>query len=315
MNQKIFWKHYDIRSVLKVSVCFERAADGLEQILTPFQIERSEPFETKIFLCSKPSQIPTDGKRVSGKYKGVSWIALLKKQKEIEGYDISFWSAGFTSFLIHRVILIPLLRETLVRVGGYEFTGSAFEYHEKVFVLLGLPGSKKTKLTLDAVGKGAQFVGDDEVIVSRGHQVTSFLDDLELRYNTIAGTDFWNKLSITRKMRLWVYRLIALFTFGKVSFNIVLDPKELGISGARAENEKIIFIILGKFPKIQSMSVREMSETLTQHEKGYEYCYGALFKDGDDEAGRKRVWDRLFTGCSLWFVPRETKIDEVLGLT
>jgi len=131
----------------------------------PVKSASTEYKEVTIHLCSTSHEVSAaNGSFAAGFYKGVPWAMRVLWDENGNAKEVHFHANPvFVSFLVNRMVILPLLRQKLVEEGGFATLGSVFTWHGRVFFIHGIPGSGKSRTALQALELGAEFVGDNEI--------------------------------------------------------------------------------------------------------------------------------------------------------
>lgn len=310
-------KTYDIYGLMKFTLCKGRLGRRLGKFLSPFLTKREGEDCIELYIGS-PFIFPRRAENnYTGFYKGIYWRLAFIKNGEGHINKIYFCSAGFNSFLLLRIVIIPYLKHILVRNGGFYVLGSSFVVDSKTYFLFGMPGSGKSSITLNALENNAQLIGDGALIISPEGTVSSFLNEIEFRYLTVRNTSFWKNLKADEKIKLQLCHLISQITFRYLSFNISIVPSRLGCIELTDKSQyQHIGISISPDGTFSPISVEELSNKIVAWNCWYNRIYGNYFsKDIEKEIEQMRHnIDSFLSGCYLWSVPVGCTFNEIISL-
>ncbi len=298
-------------------------ADLLRNLLSPFQVDQSEQYLLELILCRHKQDIPdTVYDSAVGSYKGIPWELAFERVSDNEFSRIYFCAPFFVTFLVVRKVLVPFIKQALVKQGGVALLGSVFHFENKTFLLYGQPGSGKTKLTLNALELEGEFIGDNELLITPTGEILPLFSEVELRYKTVRDTCFWSYLSIAQKIRLLIYQLISLLTLQFISFNISVPPDALNIKpkmdlcGTRPGENLIIVNLSKNCDECVQLPPKQMISLILGYEDWYQELYGNIFF-GSNLTERYKLEQNmisLFAKITIWELPTDSTIEKILAL-
>jgi len=311
---------YDIHGCLRLRLQTDKAGGRIDEHLRPFRVAEAAKVDATLCICRSPGDVPRDlsGGFFSESYKGVSWSLAFDNLDKGENSRIYFYAPlPFVDFLVVRIVLLPVLRSSMVALGGFATLGSILERDGTVLFVFGAPGCGKTRLALDGIEAGCRFVGDNEILVLPRGEMRSLFDEIELRRATVAGTKFWRRLDGYRRFQLLLCSLISSLSLRRVSFNISVRPALLGIQTVPASPEsQLVFICLGSADAPERMSGDEVATALFDYEAWFHSVYGR-FLVADRETYRSQFMancSRAFRNCRAWRMPVGCGIRDVLAV-
>jgi len=305
-----FCDHYDI------AINEKGITSSLLQEIGSLEVKQSQKPIFELTLCAKRLEIPATGFHVlQGKYKGIPWVIASKISSGIESNQVYFHAPLFSTFLVLRQVLIPILKKEISKDGGFSFIGTSFQNGPYRYILFGFPGCGKTRRLLEAIQTGAKFIGDSEIAVTREGEIKGLFKYLEFRYDTVHRTPYWPKLSEQQKLQLFLYRCISVVTQKSVSFNVLVHPKDLGIiSGSNQAGSSIVFVHLGGNSKKERASISDIMKGVEDYEKNYRVLFGDTFFNRQDFSITIAVMSQFLPKCSLWKMPVNSSIKDILSL-
>ncbi len=262
------------------------------------------------------SDMPKSGHmRHTGKYKGIAWAMDIADSKRDNSWNISFYAKHSTDFLFPRLVLIPLLRKEIALKGGFSAIGTSFCHNDTRYVIVGKPGAGKTRLLLDAVDAGANFVGDDEFMIDQKGEIAFLFDCIELRKGTVSKTIYWERLSRAQKIQLIKNNLISKLTGGKISFNIVVAPIQLGISNEKSKHYKrTVFVMLKQKSEEKRIDAKDILENNKLYETEHMSLFGEYLYGKSDLEKSHNAMGQFLSNCELWQMPSGVDAGKVLNL-
>jgi len=242
-----------------------------------------------------------------GRYKGIPWrIAVDDSRIEKAVVRIYFWSAGFPSFFLMRLILIPFIATYLINKGGFYTIGTVFETEHQRFLLFGDIGIGKTTTFLNFADQ-ALYIGDGNLAIDANGVVDPIVPEIELRYATVRRFPrLWSSLSCLQKLELFGCWLLSSITARRISFNIGFAPEELRIDSKHDSGAKPISIIhlVKGVPTPQTVPPEELSDRIVKYFLDYlgrhDYVFGS--KPSIDKL-RANISQFLQTCESCWVAP------------
>lgn len=160
------------------------------------------PADCRIRLRTRPPLRRAHGNTqlhtVRGNYRRVPWWVT----GNADWSQIEFCAPAFRAFLFKRIVWLPLMKRYAAAQGGIALAGSAYLRGDVATVLIGPPGSGKTRALISAVENGAAAIGDSEVAILPGGRVEALTPDLDLRPGTLSGTPSWAELSRSDQWRV-----------------------------------------------------------------------------------------------------------------
>ncbi len=287
----------------------------LRQRLHPYQTTPTNSPLALIGLKGPRTGTGELSQKLSGNYKGCPWKIAWRPAAAGAPTHIVFEAPVFSYFLFIRILLLPFLKEQMARMGGFSCLGSAFRHKGKIYILSGNPGSGKTTLLLQALEQGADFIGDNELVVDHRRCFHSLFQDIELRYRTACRSVFWKKMGWRKRCKLRGAGLLAFLTRFHFSFNEVFLPAQLGIE--QRENsgtEKFVFIHLHEKHGKEKMSAQPMFDRIEAYEENYRRLFHSPFFTPETfETTRARTLQFL-SEASCWSVHQKTPLHELLEL-
>jgi hypothetical protein len=292
---------------------------SLTSFLSPYHVDQLNKECVELTLCRHRWQMPNlEGERIAGNYKGVPWKVTFDRDGRGQVRRIFFYATSFVTFLLLRIVLIPMLKLALIEKGGFLLFGSVFYYHGTTFILIGQPGTNKTSLTLKALEKGAELVADNGLLIMKSGIVKGLGNEIELRYHTARGTPFWPILSFDKKLYLSLCQLLSFLSSHYISFNLTLPSSRLGIERRRDSPENNhAAILLTIEPRSKRLGLESFIGEIISLERWYQRIFGNIFSldPVKEEARVKENMRSFFLGRPLWRFRRECAVEEILSLT
>lgn len=109
------------------------------------------------------------GEWVAGGHKTMRWRARLcdPEATTLDAWiRLGGWPRGFGLSLVQGYFVEPLLSIATARSGAVMLPGAAFEVDGSALVVIGLSGSGKTSLSMQAMAFGLPVLGDDQIILT-----------------------------------------------------------------------------------------------------------------------------------------------------
>lgn len=236
-------------------------------------------------------------------YKGIPWKAAVIYDATGKIEKIQFHAVFFRQFLFYRIVLLPLLWRLAVQNGGFYLLGTVYRQYDTVSVLFAKPGAGKTRFMLtQLLNPACRLIGDGSLLYLPGNGFLPVINEIELRWKTIAELPWRQKLSVVQKGYLLICHLISAMTRRFISFNLTLPPEKLGIT---SENDSpdlthcVLFV--RKDGGLEAMDENEIRERIMNYLTEYHQHYFNIF---DQEPPYKSTLDNIFTFCSA-FIKKE----------
>lgn len=226
-----------------------------------------------------------------GWYKGLPW-QILERSPGQPITEISFQTPFFHSFLATRMVLIPFLKRQLLRHSAVTLIGSAFVLRGRCYVLFGPPGSGKTRLLLEAIRQGAEFIGDTEIVLYAEGTVEALFRHLEVRLGTVQGTVYAPKIKPSGYFQLYAGEAISFLTLKRLCFNKPVLPAELGLKpvwGAERLPTELIRLVPG-MKGSDRLRLEQLWPHIESYEKSYQQHYGDYFFNLQDLKASQAIW-------------------------
>jgi hypothetical protein len=309
---------YNILHTFTIKIYFGAKAPTLKRLYARFESPNlSGAADFDLFLCKKRADIPHDVTRiVASRYKGVPWVAATAPARGRPDGSIYFYTPFFCTFLAVRTVLNPLIKRELLNAGGFSFIGSACVHENELVLVSGHPGRGKTRLLLSAVERGARFVSDNEIVVSKSTQAQNLCDEIELRHDTIRRTRFWSALSMRQKFLLFFYKLCSVLTFRRVTFGISIPPKQIGIETTRnVGTGRVRYIYLDDVNQPQKMTIGDVRSGFSEYENWYAQLYRELFLTAELRELAAHRMSEFLQSAALWKCPSHWSLDQILQAT
>jgi len=270
----------------------------------------------EITFCKDLSRMPKTATRcLSGNYKSLPWKLTVSENPQGEPGQIFFYAPCFVSFLGLRIALLPYLKRRIAAAGGFSMLGAAFRYGRKNVILCGVPGAGKTRLLLEAVARGAEFLGDNELAVSGAEKIWGLFRDIELRFATARDTIFWQKLRRRQQWQLRFYRWISSVSRHKISFNVLIHPREFGIEeGTGWQDGKAVFVYLGGDCPKMNIPAETIIQGLADYERGYRKMFGDLIYAESFFQMAARNMAAFANRSVCWQLPSKSTVDEIFEM-
>lgn len=306
---------YEIGGVLRVDIHFNGRGKDLKSYLERFEVSGDVAPSLTITLCRNAQEVGKADKMTpfAGRYKGIPW-ELAMMQRDDGRSEVRFHSPLWLAFLVIRMILLPRLKVAMIELGGFSLIGSAFQYGAHRYVLFGVPGSGKTKTLLEATRLGADYIGDNELLIDASGKITSVFRDIELRCATVSWTPYWRRLGFGEKFRLLLYQGLSWLSVGKFTANLSVGPERLGFGTFMLQAASPVVVNLqGKVSK-EPLTPEAMGDTILNYEESYRSLFGDIF---DLKRRTEQLTSNLqafLRAATLWRMPRGTAASEILEL-
>ena len=308
--------YYDILNILTLRVDDFGPGKKLGSFLYPYRIVEPRGESVELILCRQKEQIPKHLDELrSAKYKGIPWIMAIDCCNKNQIKRVYFYAAYFFTFLVLRIVLVPLLNYFLIKKGGFNILGSAFRYQDRTVFIFGRPGSGKTHLTLQALDKGAIFIADNELLFFENGEIHGLTNEFELRWNTAKDTLFWHQLTPQNKFCLLFYEMISVLSFRTISFNLSFDATDLGIMHTEKERSQNLLVIhLTDEHGEKRSTLESFINAVMNYEKWYQSVFGGLITKyiEDNRSQLKRNMTSFFSDSSIWQMPIHADIEKIL---
>ena len=111
----------------------------------------------------------TYGRWVDGGHKTMRWSTSLSgpsAETLAARVSVSGWPRGYGLSMVQGYYVEPLLSVSAARNGAVLLPAAAFSVDGKAVVMMGLSGSGKTSLGMQALALGCPLLGDDQVLVT-----------------------------------------------------------------------------------------------------------------------------------------------------
>ena len=311
--------YYDIHGILRLGLNDDGLGRELKESLNPFRVREAGEDSIELNLCRRKERVPKlSGGQAAGIYKGIPWKVVFERDDDGGVKRVFFYARFFVTFLALRIVLIPCVKNALIRKGGFSVLGSVFRYRGTTFLIFGQPGCGKTHLTLRALEKGATFVADNELLISEHGIIRGLFNEIELRYRTVRKTQFWRQLRTKQKMKLALFHVISLLSFKRISFNISLPPAELGVDAENVSSRRNPIVVhLTNQARASRLTADEMMDATIAYEKWYHSVFGTVFStdlEGEEKNSRNNMRS-FFAGCTMWRLPTSCTIDDIFALS
>jgi hypothetical protein len=238
----------------------------------------------KLTICRSISEFPRGNIEVfRDYYKGLPWTLGISKGSDNVPITYYFYTPIFVNFLITRIFLIPYLKRCLAQQDGVVLIGSAFSYKDVTYIVTGIPGAGKTRLLLNALDLGAEFIGDDQLILTADGQIKSLSNLIQLRYLTAYDTVFWGKLSGFEKLKALCFHWISFFTAKKINFALTFNSRQLGIKKRKEQSlSSPVFLLISGNHQAEKIDARSFLEYITDYEVSYQKLFGKyIYSDAE----------------------------------
>jgi len=311
------WEHYDFFGHFRLTLEKHNIPPALKKQLALYATSDSSRQDIELVLCRTRHTFPKGiSHRIGGRYKGIHWEIGLEYSTPVRAERIYFHAPLFTTFLVTRMVILPCIKRVVVKHGGFSIIGSAFRYQEKTVLLFGCPGSGKTSLLLQALSRGAELIGDNELVITREGNIANVFQDIELRYQSVRATPFWTKLSIWEKTALRFYALLSLLTFHTVSFNVLVSPEQLGLKkdeSPSVQGETILIHVKQDLAPTK-MEAGEMISAIAKYEASYRRLFGSTFFSEQDFLSGGEAINGFLARCSLWQLATMSDLNNVVNM-
>jgi len=297
--------HWPSGIILRIQ-CLDQLSRALQRELGAFQsrTESKTAPDARIVLCRRAKEMPLAGEMLKGRYKGMPWTIVCDLASDaVPSYF--FYAPFFSTFLFVRTCLIPILKKITIEKGGFFLIGSAFKSKGSAVILFGNPGSGKTRLLLEMLDGGREFLGDSELMLTADKKIFPAFDYVEARLKTLYGTSHWNRLSRKNKIYLWFCYVLSKVSLGRISFNLLLSSVDNPWMARAAALPEPFSCWLVLQLKRDAGGVKELSaQDFLGEVKSYETRYQQSFGDGlytsivrDQGLSQLKT---ILSGASLW---------------
>jgi len=253
--------------------------------------------------------MPETGRTHVGTYKGISWKIVVR------GTTAFFYSTGFQFFLAMRLIILPCLKKEIAARGGFTCIGSAIRYQRTVFIFFGYPGCGKTTLLLKSLEHGAEFLGDNELVIDPEGRIQGVFDDIELRFSTARSTIAWRRLPAVSRLLLASYGILAFLTRNRVSFNVTTRPEELRIPKATPSSQThCVFVHLAACQAKGPAASEDIIASVSEYERSYRDLFSDVFFSEQDFTATEAAMTSFLANCSCWRFPAGCDVKEILEI-
>ena len=305
--------HYNIHDLLWLKVLSHGPVTGLHRKLASFEAAPAGQAGLELTIHRHWRNLPTTmSPHLSGYYKGIPWRLCYDRSENGRLNSVHFFSPCFVTFLVMRLILIPLVREILINHGGVALPGTAFRWQGTTWHVYGRPGVGKTALLLEALNKGGDLIGDFELLVFPGGSIRPFGDQLEFRYATIRPTPHWKQL--TAKQQWWLHccRLISLATARRISFNLTVPASQVG-SRVVADSTDGRRVLVALDFDVGDWNADLMVEELLAYYFWYDSTYEVALCRNRDQRDRKLAsnFREYLQNCELVALPARVSLDQL----
>lgn len=310
------WNYYSFSGNFSIAIYNGYIPSGLSDFLKSQKLDHSIKPNLEIVICRRKHQLPSNASvHYSDIYKGIPWTLKILKNTEDNTERCFFYSFAFTTFLILRTVIIPHLKQEIIKEKGFSILGSSFEFEKTIFVLFAKPGSGKTRLLLEAIDKGAKFLGDNELMITKDGEVKSLFNDTEFRLSTVQGTSFWKNLSRKQKAKLFLYHVISFLTFRLISFNISIPALKTKLTEDDSKNKKrIIFINLSNDDSKQLITPSIVWEHILDYECSYRKLFKNPFFTEKNIHQSEDIIKNILSTALLWDMPTKSTLNEILRI-
>jgi hypothetical protein len=269
-----------------------------------------------LFICRKNELPSTPGlKRFGGKYKGIPWQVVIQDSEAYQKKRFFFYSTLFAAILAKRIVFLPYLKYKTIANGNLLLPCTSFEFQGRIFLLLGFSGTGKSKMMLEALEKGAKFIGDERVILYSYGGLVDCSEIIAMGYATVRETKFWQKLSIANKLLLWTYQFVFLMSGKYFKFNLYLKPEQLDIEKITGfETKRVVFIQLAKTDKKRRLSPIEAAAAILEKEDRFRLIYGDIFSLSEKRKTTEKIIASLFSDISSWRIPIGKTLDDISSI-
>lgn len=311
---------FDVRGILRFKLDYDREPLQLSALMAPYRVSDQRQDDVVVSLRSvSTSAVPPGAVISSGIYKGVAWQAVLERGADGSTRKISFYCPLFLELLAMQMVIMPLIKERVLKQGGFSLWASAVRSADSVIVMFGEPGVGKTRKALEAIGLGWNLVADNDLVFLPDGTVAGLFDEIELRYGTVAGTVLWKRLNRVQKIRLFLSHLISKLFLNRVGFNLVVKPSALGInaSGASLPGDSLAFVFLRQSPLPGPLELEPAVRIMVDYEKWYQSIYGSFIYSAPDEMiSRMRAnCLRLLGGSAIGCFSVDRPFGEIVNAT
>ena len=179
-------------------------------------------------------------------YKGIPWKAAVRYDVKGNISEVFFHAFWFRNFLFLRIVLLPLLWRLALKKVGFYLLGTVYRNGDDTHILFAAPGAGKTHFMLKQIlAEECHFVADGSLLYLPEHGFMPVINEIELRWKTVAGLPWSKALSFKQKCYLQMCNFISILTRRFISFNLTMLPEELGIQPREDKLEsahKILFV-------------------------------------------------------------------------
>ncbi len=172
------------------------------------------------------------GEWIEGGHKTMRWRARLCAPDESRldaTIRLSGWPRGFGLSLVQGYFVEPLLSIAAARSGVVLLPAAAFEVDGKALVVIGLSGSGKTSLSMQAMALGLPVLGDDQILLTPDGACRPFPRRLrlypDLRHRVPLA---YQRLPRSARARLQVRRAVRSASRGWLGPSLALSRGHLG---------------------------------------------------------------------------------------
>jgi hypothetical protein len=313
-NNDVFY--YSISNVFQFAIHYKKNERDLMHFQKPLQTNKLN-LSMELFLCPKRTQIPTNSNHKShGYYKGIPWIITTNTAYGRTDGQIHLYAPVFRKFLALRMVLIPYIKREIAKMGGIQFIGSAFKYKGTTYILSGYPGCGKTSLMVQALECGAQFIGDDDLIVTPDLKIQGLLNLIQLRYDTFRLTQYWQRTRWFAKIQCIYFHYLSALTKRMITFALEYPPETLGIQKTTSSiNHDTVFIWMSgnKHPQLIRSDV--LINHFSDFEKSYQKQFANLFFTDQHFQKATSTMTDILKGCTLWRFPLLSKLEYIITQT
>jgi hypothetical protein len=146
--------------------------------------------------------------------------------------DLSGWPRSFGLSLVQGYFVEPLLSIAAARSGAVLLPAAAFEVDGKALVVVGLSGSGKTSLSMQAMAMGLPVLGDDQILLTPDGMCRAFPRRLRLYPDLRSRVPIaYKRLPKSAKAQLHVRRVVRSVSRGWLAPSFALTRGNLGQDG------------------------------------------------------------------------------------
>lgn len=268
-------------------------------------LESNKAADARIVFCRRSNEMPSSKETLRGRYKGIPW-KIVYDCPAGGAKSYFFYAPVFSTFLFVRTCLIPILKKTTIEKGGFFLIGSAFASKGTAFIIFGKPGSGKTRLLLDMLEAGGEFLGDSELMLTADKKVLPVFPYVEARLKTLYGTSHWLCLGLKNKVYLWSCHVLSGMSLGRISFNLLLDsadnPWMTQSSSAGPFSRCLVIQLRQGTAEVEPLALQDLLEAIENYETSYQRSFGEGIYTPQLRCLGLSQLKHLLAGAALWKV-------------